>query len=341
MSTTADRATNRLSRTFGVRALVFLSALILTATVLVGPAGTRAEAAAPKPTKITLAATTKLLAVGQSYTATVKAVTPPKASRGVTWTSSNTRIATVTAAGRITARRAGVVTIRATSKASRNVTGRLTVTVSLKPTAITLTPAAATLKVGRAVPAKVATITPAKANRRVKWTSSNRRIATVTDKGVIRAISPGTATITAVSVLNAKARRTIRVTVTGNATPPPPVIDPKLLGTWNLFISNAGSSSTYGADGTWTIVLIFKGSLPYQQFSKGRYRIEGGKIHYSDIVYQDRRSDDDPWSEWKPAANPNRVENYAVGTDEYGEYFVKEDDPNPVTAESVKYYRGE
>lgn len=242
--------------------------------LIVGSAGAVAEAAPPKPTKLTLSATTKVLAVGQTYTAKVKAVKPAKASKAVTWRSSNRKVATVSAKGKIKALKTGKVTIKATSKVSRKVTAKLTVTVRVNAgTAPTPTP-------GPTAPAPAPTPTPA------------------------------------------------------------PVIDPQLLGSWSIVSSSGGVFTTYNADGTWLRVVIIKTSFShYENTSKGNYRAEGGKIYSTGTIYQSRDGDSGPWSEWKPAAEPNRIENYAIGTDEYGEYLVTEDDPNPVTEESVKYRR--
>ena len=53
-------------------------------------------------------------------------------------------------------------------------------------------------------------VTPSGANKGVKWKSSNKKIATVSKKGVIKAKKKGTAKIT---VKCGKAKKTIKVTV--------------------------------------------------------------------------------------------------------------------------------
>ena len=53
-----------------------------------------------------------------------------------------------------------------------------------------------TLKKGKRVTLKVAK-TPFTAQDTVKWTSSNKKVATVTSKGVVKGLKKGTATITA------------------------------------------------------------------------------------------------------------------------------------------------
>ena len=62
-----------------------------------------------------------------------------------------------------------------------------------------------------------ATVLPVAANQNVKWKSSNKKIATVSSKGVVKGISAGKVTITAISKkTNVKAA--YRITVTKSAT---------------------------------------------------------------------------------------------------------------------------
>lgn len=209
-----------------------------------------------------------------------------------------------------------------------------------KPNRITLNVAAKTLTVGQKFTVRVKSVKPPRASKRVRWSSSKKRVATVTARGVVKAVRAGTATITARSVVRPRVKRSITVTVKNKK--PPVVIDRKLLGSWGLFITDAGSLDTYRANGIWTSMVIIEGSLfSLQQFSKGNYQAKNGKIYYSNIVFQSRKNDDEPWSAWKPAAEPDRIENYEVGTDEYGEYLSTEEHPNPITPDSVKYRRSE
>ena len=120
--------------------------------------------------------------------------------RVVTWTSSNTAIATVSSTGLVTGVTPGSVTITAASEGKSN---GATVNVVAAPVAsITLSPAAPTIVVGQTV-----TLTPTLkdatgvvlTNRVVTWSSSNTSIATVSTGGVVTAVATGTATITATS----------------------------------------------------------------------------------------------------------------------------------------------
>lgn len=207
-----------------------------------------------------------------------------------------------------------------------------------KPTKITLNAKTKNLTVGQKFTARVKSVKPARARAKVKWTSSRKSVATVTGRGLVRAVGAGTAMITARSVVRPRIKQSIRVTVRKAAV----VIDPKLLGTWGLFITGAGSTETFKADGTWISVVVFEAPLlPYQQISKGDYQARNGQIRYSNITFQSRKNDDEPWSAWKPAAEPNRIDNYTVGVDEFGEYLATEEAPNQVTPESARYRRSE
>ena len=67
-----------------------------------------------------------------------------------------------------------------------------------------------------------ANVLPAKAgSKELTWTSSNDAIATVSDKGVVRALSAGEVTITATSVITPSVSGTITITVFENDTEAP------------------------------------------------------------------------------------------------------------------------
>ncbi len=62
-----------------------------------------------------------------------------------------------------------------------------------------------------------ATVTPDGADQKVKWTSSNKKIATVSSKGVVKGKKAGKVKITATSKSNPKAKKTFTVTVKADA----------------------------------------------------------------------------------------------------------------------------
>ncbi|MEW5931019.1 MAG: Ig-like domain-containing protein [Gemmatimonadota bacterium] len=145
----------------------------------------------------------------------------PLSGRTVTWTSSNTGVATVDANGRVTAVAPGTATITATSEGK---SGTSTITVVAPPPApvatVAVTPSSGTLDPGGTLQLTT-TLRDASGNvltgRAVTWTSSNTAVATVDASGRVTAVGPGTATITATSEGKSG---TATVTV---RTPPPAV----------------------------------------------------------------------------------------------------------------------
>ncbi len=120
--------------------------------------------------------------------------------RSVTWTSSNTGIASVSAAGLVTGVSAGSATLSATSGGK---SGTATVTVTPVPVAaVSVTPATATLAVGGTVQL-TATPQDSAGNplsaRTVAWSTSSSGVATVSTSGLVTGIAAGSATITATS----------------------------------------------------------------------------------------------------------------------------------------------
>ena len=89
---------------------------------------------------------------------------------------------------------------------------------SKKPTKIYLNKKSVSVKVGKTYTLKVTKSKPnSKKYRTVKWATSNKKIATVSSKGKVKGIKPGTVTITATSTKNKKVKAKCKVTVYKNA----------------------------------------------------------------------------------------------------------------------------
>ena len=146
-------------------------------------------------TSLTLDRTTLTMTEGdtQTLSATVK---PDNATdKTVTWSSSNTAVATVDG-GKVTAVAPGTATI--TAKAGdKTATCAVTVEKKVVPvTSLTLDRTTLTMTEGD-TQTLTATVKPDNAtDKTVTWTSSNTSVATV-DGGKVTAVAPGTATITA------------------------------------------------------------------------------------------------------------------------------------------------
>lgn len=160
---------------------------------------------------ITLSSSNTTMQTGTSkqLTSTVKPLNAT--DKEVTWTSSDTSVATVTN-GKITAVKAGTATITVTTKdGSYKATCKVTVKDPVKVSDVKLNQTSLTLTVGGSKTI-VATVSPNDAaNKSVTWSSSNTSVATVTN-GKITAKRAGTATIT-VTTVDGKKVATCEVTV--------------------------------------------------------------------------------------------------------------------------------
>jgi uncharacterized protein YjdB len=120
--------------------------------------------------------------------------------RAVSWSSSQSAIATVNGAGVVSGVSAGTATITATSEGQ---VGTATVTVVAPGVrTVTITPSSATISPLGGTVALTATVrdpSGAIINASVTWTTNNALIATVTSNGTVTGHLPGTATITAKS----------------------------------------------------------------------------------------------------------------------------------------------
>ena len=149
---------------------------------------------------ITLSQSSATLTEGETLTLTAT-VTPNNATdKSITWSSSNTTVATVDADGVVTAIAPGTATITAAANDGSGVTAACEVTVEKKVilvSQIILSQTSAILTEGETL-TLTATVTPDNAdNTTISWSSSNEDIAMVSSKGKVVAMGVGTATITA------------------------------------------------------------------------------------------------------------------------------------------------
>ncbi len=143
------------------------------------------------------------VAVGQTVqlTATPKdASGTPLQGQTITWSTSNSGMATVSPAGAVTGVAAGSVTITA-SCAGQSGTAAVTVTASAPQVAsVTVSPTPATVAVGQTVQL---TATPKDASGTplqgltISWATSNSGVATVSTSGLVTGVAAGSVTITA------------------------------------------------------------------------------------------------------------------------------------------------
>ncbi len=150
-------------------------------------------------------------------------VSPSNATnKSVTWSSSNTKVATVTSSGRVYGVSEGTATITCTSAENSKISKTCKVTVkSSKIPVKSMTLSKTSLTIKDNVTAELtATINPTDAtNKKVKWTISDPTVATLSSNGVKCVITPkavaskATATITCTSDENSKISKTCKLAV--------------------------------------------------------------------------------------------------------------------------------
>lgn len=143
-------------------------------------------------------------------------VSPKKASKKVTYKSSNKKVATVSQSGKVTAKKAGKATITVTSKSNKKAKKKIKITVKkyVYPTSMSVTASKTSMKVGETATVK-ASLKPASASvKKVTYSSSDASVAAVSSKGVVTAKKAGTAKITVKAVSKTKGNKTLSKTVT-------------------------------------------------------------------------------------------------------------------------------
>lgn len=193
---------------------LFMLSLAVVLT-MAASTGMNSEAASKKPTKITLKATSKTVDIKGKVKVSVKSVKPSKASKSVTYKSSNKKIATVSSKGTVIGKKKGTVKITATSKKNKKVKSTIKITVKdLKASSVKLNTTSKTVASGKTTTLK-ATVKGAAGfyNQGVTWKSSNTKVATVSSKGVVKGIAAGQTTITATEKGGSK-KATCLITVT-------------------------------------------------------------------------------------------------------------------------------
>lgn len=155
----------------------------------------------------------KTLITGRKGTkVTLKAkVTPTKAdNRIVKWQSSNKKIATVNKKGVVTVKGKGCAVIKCTSGDGSGVYSKCVVNNSSKAKSIKLNKKSAKVSAGKTLKLRVTV----KGNcKEVLWKSSNNKVATVTDSGIVKGIENGKAVISAQTMdgSNKVAKCTVKV----------------------------------------------------------------------------------------------------------------------------------
>ncbi|UJF26131.1 Ig-like domain-containing protein [Planococcus sp. 107-1] len=153
------------------------------------------------------------LTIVKGQTASIKATVSPidSTDKGVTWKTSNYKIATVDKNGKVAAKATGTVNITATVKGAKVATAKVTVKAPVLATSVKVSKTSATLAKGKTLNL-TATVSPSSTtNKNVNWRTSNAKVAKVDSKGKVTAVGSGTAKITVTTSNGKTAITTITV----------------------------------------------------------------------------------------------------------------------------------
>ena len=133
----------------------------------------------------------------------------------VEWSSSNPKVAKVDKKGKVTALKKGTAIITCTAKNGSDAKVSCKITVKDKLVKkITLNKTKVTIRKGKTFQLKVKALKPSDAfNQKVKWSSSNKKVATVDKNGKIKTKKKGTCTITCTAADGSKIKAICKITV--------------------------------------------------------------------------------------------------------------------------------
>ena len=244
------------------------------------------------------------LALNSGATGQLTATVSPSNAleKGVTWSSSNTSVATVNQNGLVTAVAGGTCTITCTAKDGSGKTATCEVSVTQLVTGITLSPASLTLDlVEHFSHTLTATVSPSNASDKgVTWSSSNTSVATVNQSGLVTAVSGGTCTITCTAKDGSGVVATCLVTVVGGGSDTHEYVNLGLpSGTlWATCNIGADSPEDYGDYFAWGETVPYgqednsnahnyatTGSYTKSTFSWGTYKYCGGTSYDTQTKY--------------------------------------------------------
>ena len=172
-----------------------------------------------KVSSIRLSGISKQIAAGKKIALKASVLPANSSNKKLTWKSSNTKVATVSQSGVVTLKKNSggkKVTITATAQdgskkfASWKITSMRGIVKSVKVSG------AKSVKAGKTLKLKAKVSATKKANTKLKWSSSNTKIATVSQKGVVKAGKAAkgkTVKITAMTTDGSNKKSTIKIKI--------------------------------------------------------------------------------------------------------------------------------
>ena len=197
-------------------------------------------------------------------------LSPSDAKSTITWTSSNSSIATVSG-GKVNAKSTGKVKITATTKNGKSASCTLTAK-AMGVSAISVSPSSVSLDQGATRKITVS-FNPSNAKNyyKVTWSTANSKIATVNSNGEVKGVNPGTTTITAKA-----GGRTAKVTVTVNASSVTKV-------TMSGCLTTAEVNQTMSLSATASPSSAKNKTITWTTSNSSVATVSGGKVSFKDV----------------------------------------------------------
>lgn len=162
------------------------------------------------PTKVTISPTSLMLGLGATHQ--IEPVIPENSRTDFTYTSSDAAVASVSEEGLVTGLSQGTATITVSTHNGKTAKLSVEVVDPLYPKTMQMVGSMPNLHIGDTMAISYE-ILPSTAETEVEWSSSNSKVVSVDDEGVITAVARGRATITAVTTKNASCKFTVTVRV--------------------------------------------------------------------------------------------------------------------------------
>ncbi|GKU29134.1 hypothetical protein CFB3_12400 [Clostridium folliculivorans] len=146
---------------------------------------------------VTLTSSSPYVRLGGEDITLIANISPTGATnKSLTWTSSNSSIATVDSTGKVHAVTYGSAIISATSVQDSTKIGRFTVIVPVPVTGVSILSSTSVVKMGSTLTLGTVFAPTTATIKTVTWSSSNEAVAKVSATGVVTPVAPGTVTIT-------------------------------------------------------------------------------------------------------------------------------------------------
>ena len=175
---------------------------VITARTAGGQTASCKVTVTQQPEGVKLNITKKTLGVREKVSLTANLLPADALNGKLTWKSSNKKVAAVSSTGKVTAKKKGTAVITVITENGKQ--ARCKITVKNAPKTVKVSAKTKTLKVRKSYQIK-AKLSSGSAGA-ITYSSSNKKVATVTSKGKVKALKKGRATITVKTYNGKKAK---------------------------------------------------------------------------------------------------------------------------------------